>query len=192
MLEESLKEELHIPTIGGTLIAEFGFKADVWARARRAEHFDLETFSWKGEHELYGKCADTSLPENYEFRWRVWFWFAGPDRRYNGAGVSISESCLPELIRDFESALGIIQQLGTAKFSGTYRKVIGTSTNPDLQVVGSNGNFGVEFSMANNIRRLLKTISADNLPRAIAGLRHALVRGPELLDALRSVTQRTL
>ncbi|MFY9610073.1 MAG: hypothetical protein WAU45_15845 [Blastocatellia bacterium] len=109
MLEESLKEELHIPAIGGTLIAEFGFKADVRARARRAEHFDLETVSWKDEHELYGNRADTSLPENYEFRWRVWFWFAGPDRRYNGAGVSIPETYLPELIRDFETALGIME-----------------------------------------------------------------------------------
>lgn len=187
MLEESLKEELNISTLGGTLIAEFGFRSNYWERAKREAN---DNFS--EAMQLKKRFSDRSQPDNYEFRWGVWFWFAGPDRRYNGAGVSISEARLPELIRDFETALGTIQQLSTAKFSGTYHKRIGTSNNPQLQVVGSNCSFGLEFSIANDIRRLWKTISADNLPRATAELKHALVRGPQLLDTLRSVTQRTL
>ncbi len=84
----------------------------------------------------------------------------GPDRRYLGAGVNISEASLPELIDDFETALNLIQQLNMVNFSGTYNKRIGTFTNPRLEVTGTNGIFGLEFSMANDIRRLYKTISA--------------------------------
>jgi len=183
MFEESLKEQLNIPTIGGTLIAEYGFRSDAWGRAK------AESSSGHVSASLLKKFMDRSVLENYEFRWRVSFWFDGPDRRYNGAGADLSEAGLLELIHDFEMALNITQQLGTTKFSGTYHKRVGEAANPSLWVVGIGGVFGLQFSMSNDSRTLWKTIPAESLPEAISQLKSALVRGPQLLDILRSVTQ---
>lgn len=89
-------------------------------------------------------------------------------------------------------ALNIIQQLGTTKFSGTYNKRVGKSTNPSFGVVGIGGVLGLRFSLSNDLRGLSKTIPAERLPQAISQLKAALVRGPQLLDTLPVVTQRNV
>jgi hypothetical protein len=187
MFEESLKEELNIPTIGGTLIAECGFRTDAQERANS----EAPIWEWKERERLVKKYWDRSLGENYELRWKILFWFDGPDRRFRGAGADISEASLPTLIQDFEAASGVILQLSATNFSGTYSKRIGTFTNPWLDVVGSNGNFGVRFSMTNAIRSLWRTIPADRIPEVISHLKGVLIHGPQLVETLRSVTQRT-
>lgn len=187
MFEESLSEALNIPTIGGSLVAECRFRTDARERA------ELEVPFWKSQEKerLLTKYGDKSILENYEFRWKVRFWFDGPDRRYNGAGADMSEASLSELIQDFETALSIIQRLGTTNFSGTYNKRIGTSMDPWLEVVGSSGTFGLRFSMSNDARSLWKTIPGNKLRLAIDQLELAQIRGPELVETLRSVIQRT-
>lgn len=187
MFEESLSEALNIPTIGGSLVAECRFRTDA------RERVELEVPFWKSEEKkrLLAKYEDKSILENYEFRWKVRFWFDGPDRRYNGAGADMSEASLSKLIQDFETALSIIRRLCTTNFSGSYVKRIGSSMDPWLDIVGSSGVFGLRFSMSNDARSLWRTISENELRLAIDQLKLAQIRGPGLVETLRCVIQGT-
>jgi hypothetical protein len=184
MLEQSLTEELTIPRLGGTLIAEFVF-SDPWKRAERESKFDDR----EGRQRLWNLYRNNSLPENYEYRWKVFFWFDGPDKRYNGAGVNISSDNIPQLTQDFKTALAVVQQLGTSDFTATYNRRIGTLADPKLEVIGSKGVFGLQFSMRNEHQILYKTLDADHIEVAIGKLQPCIIRGPELIETLRTLTQ---
>jgi hypothetical protein len=182
MLNDSLKEELAIPHLSGTLVAEILWKG-VFERAKA----DSQTLEERDR--LCVLYADETRLENYYFRWRISFWLDGPDRRYNGDGSSVDPLKIPDLIRDFETALAIIRELSNTRFAGTYNKRIGSSAAPELAVTGSDGVFKLKFSLSNDRWTLSRLLPADDIERAIGQLTYSLSRGPELIDTLRSIVE---
>jgi len=158
---ENLKEELHLPKLGGKIIAY---------RQKRFNPEDKISYD--------------------DFDWGVRFFIHGPDRRYNIADIWIYKSDVPRFANLLENALKTVTALQNQSFSGSYTKSFSVPfCSVRIEAASKSGKALVTLWVSSSTQTFGIHLTVQEVSIVISKLRSLDQKGQQMVEALKSLTQ---
>lgn len=124
-----------------------------------------------------------------KFKWNIEFKFAGPDARYNPAGIKLSSRIIPKLIEFFQFAYKTMETLDGKAFKGTYSKDIVKSDTLLMKVVSKKGNVNTEFYISSSTFRFSRILNMHDVRIIIRELKTLEHRGNKMIQELKEIVK---
>lgn len=138
--------------------------------------------------EVYGwvkKFSDETLEENFKYEYKVFIWYDGPDRRYNGACASFFHEDIDRLAEGFRNAYSVIDALKSIDAPDGYSKNVYKNFEAEIEVCKIGGAWFVSLIIESETQRLSKSIEEQMLPELIEKINLASSRGSLLAEKLK-------
>jgi len=152
-----LEESLHIPEIGGKMIAS------------------------------YERHRDLSRQNEISFSWYVQFTIPGPDSRYDPGQAKVSAKDIKEIIKALEIGLSKITSLKAQSFSGEFSKRLYGLYNPVIELKAKNRIIWIDISVSSRSFIFSRTLTPDNIALTIKKLEFALQKEMQMIETLKSL-----
>lgn len=195
-MNDTLKEDLDLPVIGGVLTAYFTKDFDLMEKEFIKEFPEYADERWLWSNSEFKKFRDRTDRKYYKTDWYISFDIHSGDRRFNSGHATIhseheevfADSCFEHFCIDLADALKKMKVLEEKKFSGSYKKTIGTCRNPELEVVAENNRVYLNFGAKSETHKFSHALSIATTEKIIEEIKEVPEKALNLMISLEELS----